>query len=308
MTSEPSLRPLEGGWSGETFLSDFAGERSVVRLFAGPRHNPQAAQIQASLHRLVAGLVPVPQVREVRLADPATGTPAMLITEFVDGVRGDLLLAELGGDDRYTAGAALGEVAGTLSRIPMLRAGTFLDPDLRVEPFELWLPDWLERYADRLGLAADELGRLREVVDEVAETLAEHPRVCLVHSDLNPKNVILDPDSLTVRAVVDWEYSHAGHRFTDLGNLVRFDRQPDYLAGVLTGWRQAGLRHAGEATPSDETMLTLAGGADLVALIELAARRTANPVAARAHRKLRAIAATGDLAAPVPDQSSPTHA
>ena len=89
------LQPLDGGWSGETFLADAGGERSVVRVFADPRHHPHAAEIQEALHRLVRGLVPVPEVLELRRADPATGMPALLVTEFVEGVRGDLLLPDL---------------------------------------------------------------------------------------------------------------------------------------------------------------------------------------------------------------------
>jgi aminoglycoside phosphotransferase (APT) family kinase protein len=109
------LRPLDGGWSGETFLADAGGERSVVRVFADPRHDPHAAEIHEALHRLVRGLVPVPEVLEVRRADPATGTPALLVTEFVEGVRGDLLLPDLDEEQQGRLGRRLGEVAGTLA-------------------------------------------------------------------------------------------------------------------------------------------------------------------------------------------------
>ena len=92
-----SLTPLDGGWSGETFLADAAGERTVVRIYADPRHPEHAAEIAASLLRLVSGLLPVPEVREVRRSDRDAGTPALLITELLPGVRGDLLLPTLDG-------------------------------------------------------------------------------------------------------------------------------------------------------------------------------------------------------------------
>ncbi len=106
-------------------------------------------------------------------------------------------------------------------------------------------------------------------------------RVSLVHSDLNPKNVLLDPDTLQVTAVLDWEFSHAGNPFTDLGNLVRFERDRHYLDAVLGAY---GERHG----VGREVAGRLALAADLWALIELASRRDANPVAARAHGLLRA--------------------
>lgn len=282
------LRPLEGGWSGETFLAEAAGERSVVRVYADPRHHPQAAEIHEALHRLVRGLVPVPGVLEVRRADPAVGTPALLVTEFVDGVRCDLLLPDLAEADRGLLGRRLGEVAATLAGMPFLNAGTFTDKDLRVEPFSLDLTDWVESYAERLDWSPDDLDGLRDVAADAQDLLDTVARVSLVHSDLNPKNLVVDPETLSVRAVLDWEFSHAGSPFSDLGNLLRFDRTPAYVAGVLEGY----VTVRGGST-SDA--LDLARAADLVALVELGARRTENPVAARAHDLLLAIARSRDL-------------
>ncbi|MEQ4546134.1 phosphotransferase, partial [Nocardioides kribbensis] len=63
------LRPLEGGYSGETFLAETGGERSVVRIYAGGR-GPAAPSVDAAVLRLARGTVPVPQVLEVRHGDP----------------------------------------------------------------------------------------------------------------------------------------------------------------------------------------------------------------------------------------------
>lgn len=82
--------------------------------------------------------------------------------------------------------------------------------------------------------------------------------------------------------------AHSGHPFTDLGNLLRFDRRPTYADAVLVVWCE---RRGG--TP--EEALELARAADLWALVDLAARAGQNPVADRAAEHLRAIAATRDL-------------
>ncbi|MEX0428785.1 phosphotransferase family protein [Nocardioides sp. DS6] len=283
-----SLTPLEGGWSGETFLAEAGGERSVVRIFADPRHAPEAAEIQAALLRLVRGLVPVPEVLEVRRADPVAGTPPLLVTEHVAGVRGDLLLPTLDGPSLTRVGEALGRIAGTLAGMPQLVGGTFADRELRVAPYDLDLTDWVASHADGLAWSEDDLLALRDVAAAAQTRLDTVGRVSLVHSDLNPKNVLLDPDTLAVSAVLDWEFSHAGSPFSDLGNLVRFDRRQEYVAGVLRGW--VTLRGG-----ADDEALELARCADLVALVELAARKDANPVAARAHDHLLAIARRGDV-------------
>ncbi|HEX5920056.1 MAG TPA: phosphotransferase, partial [Nocardioides sp.] len=62
----PTLRPLEGGHSGRTFLGEVAGERAVVRLF--PPDDPRgdaAPEVDQAVLRLVRGLLPVPEVLEV---------------------------------------------------------------------------------------------------------------------------------------------------------------------------------------------------------------------------------------------------
>ena len=87
--------------------------------------------------------------------------------------------------------------------------------------------------------------------------------------------------------VLDWEFAHSGHPFTDLGNVLRFDRHPEYVAGVLSAWESR------RGTPADQA-LDLARAADLFALIDLAARSGANPVATSAAALLHAIVDADD--------------
>jgi aminoglycoside phosphotransferase (APT) family kinase protein len=283
-----SLTPLEGGWSGETFVAEAGGERSVVRIFANPRHHPEAAEIQEALLRLVRGLVPVPAVKEVRRADPDAGTPGLLVTELLPGVRADLVLPTLDDRGRARLGERLGRIAATLAGMPFLTSGTFVDGGLRIDPFRLDLEDWVAQHEERLGWTDDELDGLREVARTAQDRLDETTRVSLVHSDLNPKNVLVDPDTLELVGVLDWEFAHAGHPYADLGNLIRFDRDPAYVEGVLRGW--TGLRGG-----DPESAVEAARSADLFALVELAGRKDANPVAARAHELLLEAARTRDL-------------
>jgi len=293
------LSPLSGGWSGETFLADAAGERAVVRIYARPSHRGEAAhEVDAALLRLVRGLVPVPEVLEVRRADPASGLPALLVTSYVEGVRGDELLPTLGPDGLATLGTRLGGLLADLAGMPMLRPGPFVDGDLTIGSFSVdgapdgegvdGLPGYLEALAPRLpGLADADLDGLRGVVVDAQALLDTVGRCCLVHSDLNPKNLLLDAGTLEVRALVDWEYAHAGHPHTDLGNLLRFDRDPAFEGAVLAAYA---ARRGG--TPAEA--LALARAADLWALLDLATRAGDNPVADRAHTRLLTIACTGD--------------
>ena len=282
-----SLTPLPGGHSGQTFLGEAAGERTVVRI-----HPPTSTrgEVDAALLRLVRGLVPVPEVLEVRRGDPDADLPGLLVTSFLPGTRGDLLLPTLDDAGLETLGACLGDLLADLGGMPMLSGGPFVDAGLAIGDWGLadGLPGFVEEYADALGhWSADELAGLREVAVDAQARLDTVNRCCLVHSDFNPKNLLVDPESLEVTGLLDWEFAHAGHPFTDLGNLLRFDRQPAFVEAVLAAYC---ARRGG--TP--DAALALARAADLYALVELASRRGQNPVADRAHDLLRAVARSRD--------------
>ncbi|CAN5540147.1 hypothetical protein BH11ACT8_BH11ACT8_24140 [soil metagenome] len=194
-----SLAPLQGGWSGETFVAEAAGTRQVVRIHA---RRPERAEVDAALLTLVRGLLPVPQVLEVRR--PAGELPALLVTSFLPGERGDLLLPRLGGDAMATLGRNVGDLAAILGGMPWPRAGAFVDGDLDVAAWDLPdglagfaaaadLPHWTD--AERAGLA-----RVAESAQDLLDTV---DRTCLVHSDLNPKNLLVDTDTLEVTGLVD---------------------------------------------------------------------------------------------------------
>ncbi len=268
-------------------MTEVAGERQVVRIHA---RDPRRAEVDAALMGLVRGLVPVPEVLEVRRGDPATDTPAVLVTAWVDGERGDLVLPDLHGRARAALGERVGALAATLGGMPMPAFGEFVDGRLTIEPWDL--PDGLPGLvADHLDVlahwTADERRGLEEVAEEGQALLDTVTRYCLAHSDLNPKNWLVDPDTLEIAALLDWEFAHAGHPFTDLGNALRFERDDVWTEAVLAGY----AAHRG--TPPSEA-LALARAADLWALVHLAARRGQNPVADRAHDLLLGIARSRD--------------
>jgi aminoglycoside phosphotransferase (APT) family kinase protein len=284
------LTPLAGGWSGQTFVAEAAGERSVVRIYPPGRRDDAAPEIDAAVLRLVRGLVPVPDVLEVRRAVTAADQPGLLVTSFLPGERGDLLLPTLDVVAATGLGRHLGELLADLSGMPTPKPGPFVDADLTIGDFGVsdGLPGFVADHAQALGWEPDLLRRLLDVAERAQALLDGVRRTCLVHSDANPKNLLVDPATLRVTGVLDWEFAHSGHPFTDLGNLLRFDRRPPYAEAVLAAWCER------RGTDPAET-LELARAADLWALVDLAARRGRNPVADRAHEHLVAIARTGDL-------------
>jgi aminoglycoside phosphotransferase (APT) family kinase protein len=287
-----ALEPLEGGFSGETFLGPGIGDGSVVRIY---RRDPDRAPIDAALLRLVGDILPVPDVLEVRHATDET--PAVLVTlRLTRGRPLDRLLDEADDVDWQRLGASLGRALATLSGVPFLRPGSFTGPDLGVEPGSLPddLSEWAQRHRDtgRLSTwASADWSGLLAVVDEAEEALASDgvaPRPVLVHSDFNAKNLLVDPETWELTGLLDWEFAHAGSPYADIGNLTRFEREPEFQASL----RETFTRYA-PARLADP--LGRGRAADLWALIELAGRPQSNTVTRLAERLLLAQARSGDL-------------
>lgn len=289
-----SLTPLAGGFSGETFLGQMVTEQVVVRIY-GQRslhRGPTAPEVDAAVLELVRGLLPVARVLEVRAGSPEADLPGLLITTRLPGKRLDLVLSDLDPKQMAAVGESLGVLLGRLGHMTQPRAGFFCDRTLVVvEPPRQArdLPAWVEHHEEQLGLEAEDLDGLREVAAAAQDLLdTEESRFCLVHSDLNPKNVLVDPDTLEVSGLVDWEFCHAGSPYADLGNLLRFDRSPVLVEAVLGAYRRFM-----PAAPVD--LLDRARASDLFALIDLAAREAANPITDLARYQLLAIARRRDV-------------
>lgn len=274
---ETGIAPLEGGYSGETFLAVAGDERTVVRIYTPGRRPPQAAEIDAAVLQLVRGLLPVPEVLEVRRGDPDAATPGVLVTELLPGTRMDLVLPTLDTARLDRLGSRIGTLLARLSHMAMPRAGQFVDAELHIQPFAATLVEW----AGRLDL---DVPGLQGLLEEADDLVASTRRSCLVHSDFNPKNVLLDAATLEVTALLDWEFAHAGNPYTDLGNLLRFEDTAGLAASVLH-------TYAALVPDAPQDLLERARAADLFALVELASRAGENPVADRAAARLRELAA-----------------
>ncbi len=282
-------RAADGGYSNETFVGTYFRERAYLRLYQG---DPRRAVIDLAVMRRLRGVVPLPQVLA---AEPrgVAGIPPYIVTADVEGKRADRLL------DRglpLPAANALGRQCARL--VSLLRGfrfehgGPWTDPDLRVGEWPASLQtlrSWYEHLEP--GLAAAGLGRrstpgLRPLVQAASQRLASAGQrpASLVHGDLNGKNLLIDANTGRLRAVLDWEYSHAGDWAEDVGNLLRGADRGAAAGGAggasWTAFRRglvdalhAGLHErGGPSSGIDEDWLQRAGDLDLYALLELAAR------------------------------------
>jgi hypothetical protein len=102
----------------------------------------------------------------------------------------------------------------------------------------------------------------------------------LVHSDFNPKNILVADG--TVTAVLDWEFAFSGSPLFDVGNMLRFvgDYPPAFENGFVNGFAGNG----GHLPPG---WRRISAALDLFALADLLTRPPDRPIPAQVARLIR---------------------
>ncbi len=199
------------------------GEVCVLRL-----HNP-GSDVERENHilQLVRKIVPVPAV----LASGGDWS----IHSFLQGTT----LAD--------APECVPAVAETLAQIASLKftSSGLIQADGSIAPFDFghgktFVGSMLERAEVCAWVGSKTAVALRRI-DMKQPSDAEEPR--LVHGDFNPTNILVDKGAVT--GILDWEFSHAGSPYVDIGNLLR------HLNPMHHGEIEAGLDAGGLNVPPD---------------------------------------------------------
>jgi aminoglycoside phosphotransferase (APT) family kinase protein len=193
------VTPLRGGFSSAVLRAEPGDGPPVVVRFPGLGAAAVGREALLAERRAVA--VPVPNVL---FADPdgdAVGRPC-LITAWADGRAASELLAEGDAGDGLELGRALGAALGAIGRLQFSRGGLL---DERLKPFgDQWFVDtpaetvgfmrvWLEPGGDVRPALGDEAAAmwLSRIMEAAPALRAADGARSLVHSDYNPKNVIV---------------------------------------------------------------------------------------------------------------------
>lgn len=245
------VRRLTGGASRQMWLVETTGDgdwaRFVLRMDhpsdPDPVANAREANVLAAAH--AAGVLS-PAVLDHSSDAAILGTP-YLILAFVAG---ETIAPRILRDDRFATArdalpAQLGEALGRIHAVPTQA----LDLEAAIDPVDSLLEDYAATALDRPALL---LG-LRELARRKPEAA---PHRTLVHGDFRLGNLMVDESGLA--AVLDWELTHIGDPFEDLGYVCmrawRFGG-PGRVAGVgeVGEFLTAYERHAG-FRPSEEQL------------------------------------------------------
>lgn len=228
-------RQFSGGFGNLNYRISLDGAPAVLRR-PPPGPLPPGANDMLREGRILRGLeghFPLAP-RCLHLCDDSDvlGAP-FLIMEYRPGiVIGGDLPAPHGG--RVETGAALStmlsEVLSTLHAVDPAAAG--LEKLGRPEGF---LERTAKGWATRAEIAWEGTAPtpVAEILDWLERNPAREGKAVLLHNDFKLDNLILDPDTLAPRALIDWDLGTRGDPLWDLAVLLTYWTEPDDPPAML---------------------------------------------------------------------------
>lgn len=231
------------GQSNLTYLvEDTAGHRWIARR--PPRGNllESAHDVRREfgiLSALQGTGVPVPRVWgeyvDARLADAP-----VVVMEHIDGLVVDRaeVADALSPALRAALGPALATTMAAVHEVAVDEVG--LDALASHAPYApRQIKRWSRQWEDS---RTRELPALDEMTNLLRRRVPEQRELTLVHGDFHIRNIIADPHTGAVRAVLDWELSTLGDPLADIGSLLAYWPQADdpqtplFAASTLPGF------------------------------------------------------------------------
>ena len=219
-----NIRKLSGGSANYNYLISMDGEKAVLRRPPdGPL--PPGANDIAREYKVLSSLgdaFPAAPKGLLFCNDEAVIGVPFCVSQFREGICiGRHLPDEL--VYRPQIGAALSAVqVETLAQLHRVEVESVGLTDLgRADGFlERQVGGWFKRGQRVLGERQQE--HLSAIRDWLAANLPEQRASALVHNDFKLDNMLIDPDSLEVKGVVDWDMCTIGDPFYELAILLAY--------------------------------------------------------------------------------------
>jgi len=218
-TDRLSATFLTGGACNSNYLVETSkGQKFVCRIHK--RGNPHT---EKRITQNLKDVVPVPSY--------LWEAEDLSVMEFIEG-------------EHFTPSKQLvreaGRIIGRLKKKSFERSGE-IKPSGDVVGFEGWesyqkgLLSLLHSELVVKHLSEETIAKLKEILDQHCSML-ESFDLCrnLVHGDFRPDNILVKGDRIV--GVIDWEFSHSGCSYMDIGNLLRHipEKWDEHLAVGLT--------------------------------------------------------------------------
>jgi len=223
LTAPLTFSKIEGGRSNLTFIVRDSDNRQVILRRPPLGEVLESAHDMGREHRLITALastaVPVPACVGLETDVSITGAP-FYVMEFVDGVvlrTPSDVEAHIPAARRADVSEHLVDVLAELHAVDIDQVGL---GDLARR--DGYVGRQLKRWSSQVASASQrDMTLLLDLHDRLAATVpVPQTGARVVHGDYRLDNVIINPDSTTVAAVLDWEIATLGDPLADLGVLL----------------------------------------------------------------------------------------
>lgn len=234
------LWQFEGGQSNPTYYLEVGAERLVLRRKPPGRLLPSAHAVDREyrvIRALCGSAVPVAEALALCEDDSVIGTAFYLMRHVPGRVFWDPKLPELDPGQRREAFLSMARTIAALHAIEPASAG-LADFGAPGHYLERQTHRWTRQY---LASEAPPIAAMERLIEWLPAHLPPPDAVRIVHGDLRLDNFIFAPETIEIRALLDWELSTLG------------DPLVDFAYSTLT-WRMPGAGFRGLA------------GADIAAL------------------------------------------
>ncbi|SDL86365.1 phosphotransferase family protein [Sediminibacillus halophilus] len=243
------ITPLNGGLSNSNLkITTDSGERFVLRIYS---KDNTSIEMERNILNMLEDRIHVPKVLYSDSSCAKLQYP-FLVLSWMEGVRFSDFMQN--GQKQEIVSLA-GEVGETLAKIHQIHFpdGGFFDASLNIdETVKLDRSSFLEFIEGSLvaGHGCKHLGK--KTCEEILTFAREHASVldwlgeqdCLVHSDFNPLNILVDTreKGYTISAVLDWEYAFSGSPLFDIGNMLRYEsvEDSDFIPPFISAYQKKG--------------------------------------------------------------------
>ncbi|MGI8743622.1 MAG: phosphotransferase family protein [Bryobacteraceae bacterium] len=231
-----SFEQVKGGLRNTIYRLHVDGWQDALALRVYSQSH-STCQKEIELHRLVSGVIPVP---EIVYADPVDDDfgPHILM-RWMPGVPYRHIKSSGNAQEIAEASHSIGAMLARLRRVafPRIAGGVHSVP--------VFIESCLNSAALQQRLESHHREGLRKFVRDRARQLSdltEEPH--LVHADFSSRNILLDrvAGRWTVTGVIDWEGAFSGCQLYDVGSILRYEwrSQPRMEPHFSNGYRESG--------------------------------------------------------------------
>ncbi|MGH3737623.1 MAG: phosphotransferase family protein [Micromonosporaceae bacterium] len=248
LTGTPEVRQFPGGASNLTYLLRYPDRELILRrpprgTKAKSAHDMRREHLIQSRLKPVFGYVP--EMVALCTDESVIGSD-FYVMEKLDGV---ILRKQLPPGLTLTQGQARQLCLDLVDRLVELHS---VDPgDVGLDEIgkgagyvQRQITGWCDRYRKARTWNVPTFGH---VMDWLKTHQPEDVRTCVIHNDYRLDNAVIDPDSLKIQGILDWEMATLGDPLMDLGCTAAYwtqaddgrlaltlARQPTHLPGMLS--------------------------------------------------------------------------